>query len=329
MTHRAVAAAALLSVAILLGLLSFALAQPARPPEALGRIFAASFQDETKGLGLAELIGQEQANVVRTEDGGATWRILYTFRRETLEGISMMPGGQLGMISGSGAFFRTTNGGRSWNKSRLPFEMSKLRFVGSHGFMVGTPTNARDDAGPTLLVTASKALRWEPRFQQPASVQDHCFSSEAIGWAIDDRGVHQSTDGGRRFTLKKELESSIAVACSDDRHVWVLVGNRVHQSFDAGETWFDHDVGSRSVFTSMQFVDGTHGWLYSDRELRATEDGGNSWTLRMRAMGPPTFWDAQKGWALGGNGDIHHTNDGGRSWTDVRPALAAPAVQGG
>jgi photosystem II stability/assembly factor-like uncharacterized protein len=310
---------ALVAVAAPLLALPVAFAQPA--PEQLGRLFSIDFWNEQNGMGLAEVVGQEQINVVKTADAGATFSVLYSLRRESVTEIAMMGTGQIGIILGTKAIFRTTNGGRRWNKSGQTFEMSKLRFLGGRGFMIGTPTNARGEIGPSLLVTSSKGLRWDPRVPQPASVQDYCFSTETFGWAIDDRGLLHTTDG-RRFELNKPLEQSIAVACSGDRHVWVLVGNKVHQSFDAGATWFEQDTGSRAVFTSMQFVDQSHGWLYADRELRATEDGGRTWTLRMRAMGPPRFTDAQKGWALGGNGDIYRTTDGGRTWTSVQPTLA-------
>lgn len=313
--------AAVIPVAAVLLVLPTAFGQPA--PVELGRLFSLDFWNEQSGMGLAEVVGQEQVNVVKTTDGGATFSILYSLRRESVTEIAVSGAtGQLGIILGQNAIFRSTNGGRRWNKSRQAFEMSKIHFVGGRGFMIGTPTNVRGEIGPSLMITASKGLRWDPRIPQPASVQDYCFSTETLGWVIDDQGLLQTTDG-RRFTLKKPLEQSIAVACSGDRHVWVLVGNKVHQSFDAGATWFEQDTGSRAVFTSMQFVDQSHGWLYSDRELRASEDGGRSWTLRMRAMGPPRFTDATKGWALGGNGDIYRTTDGGRAWTSVQPTLAA------
>ena len=315
--------AVLLPLTALLLSLPVAFGQPA--PVELGRLFSVDFWNETSGMGLAEVVGQETINIVKTTDSGATFSILYSLRRENVTEIAMFgTNGQLGVILGTNAIFRSTNGGRRWNKSRQAFDMSKVRFLGGRGFMIGTPTNVRGDIGPTLLVTASKGLRWDPRMPQPASVQDYCFSDETHGWVIDDRGLQQTTDG-RTFALKKELEQSIAVACSDPQHVWVLVGNKVHQSFDGGATWFEQDTGSRAVFTSMQFVDQTHGWLYSDRELRASEDGGRTWTLRMRAMGPPRFTDAQKGWALGGNGDIYRTTDAGRSWTSQQPTLAAAA----
>jgi photosystem II stability/assembly factor-like uncharacterized protein len=315
--------AALVPLAAILLALPVASGQPA--PVELGRIFSLDFWSEQGAMGLAEVVGQEVVNIVKTTDGGATFRILYSLRRENVTEIATFgQEGQMGVILASGGFFRSTNGGRRWNKSRQPYDLSKIHFVGSRGFMIGNPTNARGDVGPTLLVTSSKALRWDPRRPQPASVQDYCFSTEMLGWVIDDQGLEQTTDGGRTFTLKKNFEQSIAVACSADRYVWVLVGNKIQQSFDAGVTWFEQDTGSRAVFTSMQFVDQNFGWLYSDRELRATEDGGRTWALRMRAMGPPRFWDNSKGWALGGNGDILKTTDGGRAWTSSQPTLAAP-----
>jgi photosystem II stability/assembly factor-like uncharacterized protein len=304
-----------LAISTVLLALPVAFGQPAAPE--MGRLFALDFWDEQGAMGLAEVIGQEVVNVVKTKDGGATFSLLYSLRRESVTEIATFgTAGQMGVILGTNAIFRSTNGGRRWNKSRQAFEMSKLRFLGGRGFMIGTPTNVRGDTGPTLLVTSSKGLRWDPRMPQPASVQDYCFSTETFGWVIDDQGLHLTTDG-RRFERKKELEQAIAVACHGDRHVWVLVGNKVHQSFDAGATWFEQDTGSRAVFTSMQFVDTSNGWLYSDRELRATEDGGRTWTIRMRAMGP-------QGWALGGNGDIYKTTDGGRTWTSNQPTLATP-----
>ena len=312
---------ALLPIAAVLLALPVAFGQPA--PVELGRLFSLDFWDQQGGMGVAEVIGQDLVNVVKTTDGGATFSVLYALRREQVTEIATFgEAGRMGVILGTNGIFRSTNGGRRWNKARQAFEMAKVRFLGGRGFMIGTPTNVRGDVGPTLLVTSSKGLRWDPRMPQPASVQDYCFTTETMGWLVDDRGLHQTTNG-RTFELKKELEQSIAVACHEDRYVWVLVGNKVHQSFDAGATWFEHDTGSRAVFTSMQFVDASHGWLYSDRELRASDDGGRTWTIRMRAMGPPRFWDADKGWALGGNGDIFKTTDGGRTWTSAQPTLAA------
>jgi photosystem II stability/assembly factor-like uncharacterized protein len=312
-------------VAALLLSLPVAFGQPA--PAELGRLFALDFWDPTNGMGLADVVAQETINIVKTTDAGANFSILYSLRRESVTEIVMAgTTGSLGIIIGRNAVFRSTNGGRRWNKSRLAFDMSKLRFVGNKGFVIGTPTNMRGDIGPQLLVTSSKGLRWDPRQVQPSSVQDYCFGTETFGWVIDDAGL-QMTTNARTFTLKKPFEQSIAVGCSGEQHVWVLVGSKVHHSADAGATWTEQDTGSRAVFTSMQFVDTTHGWLYSDRELRATDDGGRTWTLRMRAMGPPRFSDATKGWALGGNGDIYRTNDGGRTWSSMQPALAAPAAR--
>ena len=122
-----------------------------------------------------------------------------------------------------------------------------------------------------------------------------------------------STNGGRTFTLKKPLEQPIAVACHGDTHAWALEGTKIASHLRCGRDWSRREVGSRAVFTSMSFASPTNGWLYSDRELRGTEDGGRTWSLRMRALGPPTWFDGQKGWALGGNGDIYKTADGGRN----------------
>src|SRR5512134_3485472 len=101
---------AFLAITTLLLALPVAFGQPAAP--VMGRLFALDFWDEQGGMGLAEVVGQEQVNVVKTADGGATFSVLYSLRREQVTEIATFgPQGKMGVILGTNAIFRTTNGG--------------------------------------------------------------------------------------------------------------------------------------------------------------------------------------------------------------------------
>lgn len=104
----------------------------------------------------------------------------------------------------------------------------------------------------------------------------------------------------------------------------VVVGERGHIliSSDAGATWRQADVPTRSTLTGVYFHDRNLGWAVGhDSVILRTSDGGASW---QRVHWAPEdnsplldvwFADAKKGLAIGAYGGCWTTVDGGTTWT--------------
>jgi photosystem II stability/assembly factor-like uncharacterized protein len=290
----------------------------------LGRLFSVQFTDAQNGFALGDLIAdQPRINVVKTSDGGTTWQLLWTFVRESDLDAIWMTSDRAGVISGSGKFFRTTNGGRSWTRVRTPYEMSKMGFVGGDGFAIGMPPVKRGTEGPTVLRSTNGGASWTPIVDQPATVADYCFSTAERGWVADEAGLSQTIDGGAHWTQKKPATGLTAVACFGDRYAWGVAVGKVYQTFDNGTNWFEHELGTHADITNLSFVDGSNGWAYGEREFRRTLDGGIHWQVLNAPPGAPHFSDADHGWCLSANGDISRTSDGGRTWVQQPRATNA------
>ncbi len=105
---------------------------------------------------------------------------------------------------------------------------------------------------------------------------------------------------------------------------YVAVGDRGHilTSSDAGETWQQQAVPTRSMLTAVWFHDRQTGWAVGhDTLVLKTTDGGVTWIPKHYAPDPeqPLFdvWfaeDGQKGFAVGAYGFLLSTRDGGETW---------------
>jgi hypothetical protein len=74
-----------------------------------------------------------------------------------------------------------------------------------------------------------------------------------------------------------------------------------------------------TVLTAIQFVSPTQGWAVGPREILATTDGGQTWTMQDTGhldLVSVDFISSQTGWAVG----LHSllvTHDGGQHWTQL------------
>lgn len=107
----------------------------------------------------------------------------------------------------------------------------------------------------------------------------------------------------------------------------VVVGERGHilVSSDAGATWRQAKVPTRSTLTGVWFHDRKLGWAVGhDAVIVRTTDGGSTWE---RVHWDPDaespfldvlFVNESRGFAIGAYGAFYVTADGGKSWTSER-----------
>lgn len=107
----------------------------------------------------------------------------------------------------------------------------------------------------------------------------------------------------------------------------VVVGERGHilVSGDAGATWEQAAVPTRTTITGVYFRDSHTGFAVSYyQEILRTEDGGKSWkivhgkTEDERPLLDIWFKDANVGFAIGAYGLFLMTEDGGETWRAER-----------
>lgn len=84
-------------------------------------------------------------------------------------------------------------------------------------------------------------------------------------------------------------------------------------------------VPTRSVLTSVFFIDDRHGWAVGhDGTVIASSDGGENWQVlheefgKERALLSVWFENAQHGFAVGQFGLVLETADGGKTWSERR-----------
>lgn len=246
----------------------------------------------------------------KTNDGGRSWAVSYNPRTEDdvrvyIRGVSFVSY-QIGFLIDRERLYRTDDAGISWTETGIvgdgheEYFLTNLCFVDSlHGWAVGAvfgnnPRSApyagavlrTTDGGKTWLRQqvylpangSSNPIRWD--------LKDILFVSEKLGWAVGDRVIYWTIDGG--------------------------------------DTWEIASINSRSysqVFTRVRFRDEEIGWITvrNSNHFLLTTDSGRNWKL-LTGPGPflgqspeVVFLDRQRGYAV--NRKLYKTEDGGKSWT--------------
>jgi Photosynthesis system II assembly factor YCF48 len=156
------------------------------------------------------------------------------------------------------------------------------------------------------------------------------FVSPERGWAVGQREILATGNGGRRWTVQDTgnlgLTSVDFISAQDG---WAVGVNSVLATTDGGAHWTAlADPCIRSVHfvspqTGFAIAGGTGSRTSSPApadggRVLTTSDGGQSW----RPLPAPTdaqtvcFDNAEQGW-LGAAGRLYRSADGGRSWTLV------------
>ena len=103
----------------------------------------------------------------------------------------------------------------------------------------------------------------------------------------------------------------------------VVVGERGHilVSRDAGRTWTQAAVPTRTTLTGVSLFDSARGWAVGhDATILRTRDGGFTWETvyaapeEQRPLLDVWFESAEHGYAIGAYGFFLETRDGGDTW---------------
>ena len=273
--------------------------------------------------------------VLKTSDGGETWRSVLHADRSEFVGLDFADANKGVAITDGGAAFVTSDGGETWtavSDSTLferryqapspaigaptapqsgPVELAGIFFAGAlDGWTFGSRDESKPGAAPNRLDTVTRPV------------------------------VVRTSDGGATWKELTVPAEAPAVAFRRgffaDAKSGVLVGGDIDdetgvvaRTSDGGATWSIVTPASKQIPTDVFFVDASRGWLVGFTEdasgdagptdILTTADGGQTWTVQSRvptSLRAIRFADPQNGWAVGARGKIFRTTDGGATWVE-------------
>ncbi len=210
--------------------------------------------------------GAERAVVMRTADGGKTWKELSSVLPSSTDAP---PPGKLPFGgTKTGITFLNTSTGWITGSNTVP-HLSWL-FVTHDG---GSTWNQLQLSLPSNVPLASLSLL-PPEF---FSTTQGILPVE-VGQAMTI--IYQTHNGGVTWEPTVPLSIGLAtVDYLDELHGWVTDGTNLLMTNDGGHTWTKQPANSAfSHVTRLNFVSSTHGWaVVSGDLLLQSMDGGRTW----------------------------------------------------
>ena len=211
-------------------------------PEKTRALIGAAFADSLHGIAVGA-IGQ----ILRTDDGGATWLKSDSLTRRNLRTAAFADSRTAVAI---GAFNPRGNG---------------------------------YDNGPALFRTTDGGTTWLPLEGTRAPLLDIQFLGASLGIAVGAAGVvARSTDAGKTWTrlVQDETRTMLSGLALLDPSTWIVIGldGTILRTRDAGTRWSRIPSGATERLSAISFADATHGMAvgYSNTIL-VTDDGGVTW----------------------------------------------------
>jgi photosystem II stability/assembly factor-like uncharacterized protein len=253
--------------------------------------------------------------VLRSADGGSTWRETY---RDPGQDLGMLWAASFadarhGWAAGMGSIIATRDGGVSWSTQYSGNRRLRIDDIACtdrrHAWAVGHrnhPTSGPHPTSAVVLATSDGGASWHAQKVPPLDwLRGVAFADSRHGWAVgeDVQGlggvILATSDGGRHWQVQQRYEwtSFTDVACSDASHVWAVGGPNQYPVSSLGPT--------------------------PPPMIVATSDGGASWQTQLAAnaktdsdMSAVDFVDSLHGWVVGGGGRgvVLATSDDGQTW---------------
>ena len=158
--------------------------------------------------------------VVKTTDGGATWKDVKLAGDLPTVGLkrAFFADAQNGVVTGgdideeeTGALLRTTDGGATWkavtpNAKQVPED---VWFVdATHGWAVGATEDDTGEPGPSqVYATADGGQTWQAVGKVPAALRAVRFADAQNGWAAGMGGkIFKTSDGGATWVEQTQQD---------------------------------------------------------------------------------------------------------------------------
>ncbi|MGD8781738.1 MAG: YCF48-related protein [Ignavibacteria bacterium] len=164
------------------------------------------------------------------------------------------------------------------------------------------------------------------------------FADSLNGWALGDKAILHTSDGGETWVYQKEIDSHIfAQILFLDNKVGFVFSKGILRTIDGGNNWNFHNAFFENYFTKASFCNDSTGLMIAAKEeneriskfVLKTYDRGLSWdTLLVKndiiRFSDIEFVDSSTGYIMGSVGldnfspiYIYKTHDGGINWDSI------------
>ena len=259
----------------------------------VGLRFCSMSSDRRGGVWLTGSAWLMRGLLINDRDGVLTPRLA-----PDVKGIcqSFFTSADIGWMVDGMSLWKSSDAGMSWQHVKIPDlkRVSTFQFYDSQNGWVGGwdgEIYRTTDAGQTWA-RAELPLKYE--------VKEICFVDSLRGWVV----------GFKNMPAFKRMSA-------------------LFRTDDGGRSWRELanvDMDAQGSVQSIVFLNRRTGWGIDPRQqdLVQTEDGGETWTLKLSSgefsWRSLYFLDEQRGWAVGSG--IAYTSDGGTTWSyQLQPNL--------
>lgn len=239
-----------------------------------------------------------------------------------------------GWIAGSGgAFFTTSDGGKTWEKLDAKTEdtIRQIHFSDeSNGWLLCEQSvfSSGSSSPSYLLKTADGGENWERSelvSEEIVRIVKVFFDDKNNGYAIGESGAFYNLPAGETAWKKRASPNRYllldGVFTDSSRGVIVGAGGSILFTEDAGTTWHQSNVfgNAKGKFNSVFFADKKNGWTAgTSGKIFQTTSGGKTWREQRsgstKNLTDIFFVNSSDGWAIGEEGTLLQTTNGGSSW---------------
>ncbi len=296
----------------------------------------------------------ESGTVLRTEDGGVTWRSQPSGSTASLRAVSALHA-ETAWAVGDGGVILATGDGTTWKAQESPsgedllavavLDTTHVWAVGAAGTVLfydgktwsrestDTSRNLRGvtaadadhvwAAGDDGVILLRRGSSWTA--QSSGVTADLRAISAAPGtghaWACGDGGtILATTDGIAWAALSSPTHQTLyGISAADVRSVYAVGDGGIILLTSNGTAWTIRKSDNDNPLQAVKAVQGDRVWAAGCGRIETTEDAGATWTLRLKnetisRIASVDAVDAYRAWAAGDGGAILRTEDRGVTW---------------
>jgi photosystem II stability/assembly factor-like uncharacterized protein len=209
-----------------------------------------------------------------------------------------------------------------------------LMLVWSAGFSLPVTVLMMQNSGISPLQASTT---WEilshSFIQKESTLRDVAFLNATHGWVVGQKEVGlgggiilYTNDSGDSWQLQFHNYSQHfdAIHIIDHQTLWVTCRGGFVYSVDGGQSWSSISIiDGMASLGFVKFINATHGWTSTMRDVYRTEDGGLTWHNVTSWQFYDVLWGMHfisptRIWAIGGLG-VYYTDDGGEIWEAKYP----------
>ena len=229
----------------------------------------------------------EMGTILKTSDGGNTWKNQYTLSNDNIIDLCVIDTGTLFILNNSNELLVSTDGGDTWTLRSLFFgsNTSSISFINANEGWEGIGTNIQH--------TTDGGVNWAVQYNGSDDIADIKVGNNGNGIAVTAFGdlLHTANYGQAWSSVFNAPGNFQSMDLNTSSSIGLLIINNVlYKSIDNGNTW-TAPVNTPPTLSSTNAksvnIFNANNYLITDGDgnLWFTSNGGNTWTNNNSIVG--------------------------------------------